>query len=234
MGIATGAGGLRGRRRKAKRILGGITPYFSIVENSIRHLEIGRLIPNERGRIMLVFNWITVGAFLLLCGTALYLSSWVWKSALRQRRRLRWPRVTGKVVEQRMREGGAGIHLEYLVAYEVDGQPMQRVARDWSPGAYTGPEERHGLGEFEKLMRKRLEAFPQGGDIELLVHPEDPGRVFYRRGLTWPLVPLAIMVTLAFAALVAVLAPVIFVAPTLPDEATTKRQAPPAPMESSR
>lgn len=98
---------------------------------------------------MLNFNWVTVGGFLLLCGTAYILSSWVWKSALRQRRRLRWPRVRGKVLEHRMRREGSGTYLEYLVAYEVEGEAMQRVARDWSP----------------------------------------PSRVFYRRGITWPTLP---------------------------------------------
>src|SRR5690349_10628959 len=92
---------------------------------------------------MLNFNWLTVGAFILLVGTAAFLSSLVWKSALRQRRRLRWARVQGKVLEHRMPRDGAGTRLEYLVAYEIDGQPMQRVARDWVPGAYSGPSETH-------------------------------------------------------------------------------------------
>lgn len=170
---------------------------------------------------MLNFNWVTVGAFLLLCGTAILLSSWVWKSALRQRRRLAWPRVRGKVLEHRMRRDGKGTHLEYLVAYEVGGEKMQRTARDWAPGAYTGPSEGDGWSDFEKLMRKRLAAYPEGGDIELLVHPDDKDKVFYRRGMTWPLLPLAILVTAVFIALVALLAPVIFVAPVLPPDTTT-------------
>ena len=170
---------------------------------------------------MLNFNWVTVGAFLLLCGTAIFLSSRVWKSALRQRRRLRWPRVQGKVLEQRLRRDGRGTRLEYLVTYEIAGERMQRTAADWVPGLYTGPSESHGWEAFEQSMRKRLAVYPVGGDIELLVDPDDPGRVFYRRGFTWPLLPLAVLVTAVFIALVALLTPVIFVAPYLPDDPAT-------------
>jgi hypothetical protein len=173
---------------------------------------------------MLVFNWVTVGGFLLLCGTAILLSSWVWKSALRQRRRLGWPRVKGKVVEQRMRREGAGTHLEYLVAYEVAGEAMQRVARDWAPGAYTGPSEDHSQGDFAETMQKRLDAYAKGSEIELLVDPHDAGRVFYRRGKTWSLIPLAVVVSAVFVALVVFLTPVIFVAPSTPDATTTPRR----------
>lgn len=175
---------------------------------------------------MLNFNWVTVGAFLLLCGTVIILSSWVWKSALRQRRRLRWPRVTGKVIEHRMPRDGPRVRLEYLVTYEIEGEAMRCVAKDWIPGAYSRPRETHAGSGFEELMRKRLAAYPEGGPIELLVDPDNPRRVFYRRGITWPLLPLAVLVTAVLLALLAALTPVIFVAPILPDATATSKSIP--------
>ena len=162
---------------------------------------------------MLVFNWLTIAAFLLLCGTAIILSSWVWKSAIRQRRRLCWPRVVGKVLERRMRRDGTSVFLEYLVAYEYGGLDYQRTCSDWSPGGYTYQNE----VDFLALMRKRLDTYPEGGPIPLMLNPDDPGHARDRRGITWPLMPLAILVTAVFIALVAMLTPVIFVWPVLPE-----------------
>ena len=157
--------------------------------------------------------WVRVAGFLLLLFTAGYLSWTVWKSALRQRRRERWPKVTGTVLEQRMTSAGNGITLDYLVSYELDGEAFQVLCSDWSPGAYTGPEERHGQGSFDELMRKRLDLYKVGDPIPLMVNPENRRKAFYKRGRSWPLTAVAIVVTLAFLALVAMLTPVIFQAP---------------------
>jgi hypothetical protein len=155
--------------------------------------------------------WVRVVAFLLLVATACYLSWWVWKSALRQRRRERWPRATGTVLEQRMRERGNSILLEYLVAYEFEGVDYQRVCSDWEPGGYTIPYR--SSTRFRGLMQKRLDAYPQGGPIALMIDPGDPGKAYYRRGWTWPLTAMAVAVSLVFLGLVALLTPVIFQAP---------------------
>ena len=161
---------------------------------------------------MLVFNWLTIGAFLLLCGTAIFLSWPIWRSAMRQRRRERWPKVIGKVLEHRMRRQGDTVFLEYLAEYDHGGVDYQRVCSDWSPGGYTYLNE----VQFHELMKKRLDAYPEGGPIPLMLNPADPARAFYRRGFTWPLTPLAIVVSAIFLALVAMLTPVIFVWPILP------------------
>ena len=157
--------------------------------------------------------WIQVGGFLLLCFTAGFLSWQVWKSALRQRRRGRWPRVIGKVVEQRMTTSARGTSLDYLVGYEHGGESFQVVCSDWSPGLYTGPGESHGQLGFEEAMRKRLDLYKAGDAIPLMVNPDNPRKAFYKRGWTWPLTGTAVVVTLAFIVLVAMLAPVIFQAP---------------------
>jgi len=157
--------------------------------------------------------WVQVAGFLLLVLTAAYLSWQVWKSALRQRRRERWPEVTGKVLEQRMREERDAIHLEYLVAYEVEGIDFQRVCTDWSPRGHTIPETDRSGTRFRDLMQKRLDAYPQGAAIPLLVNPGNPGKAYYRRGRTWPLTAMAVVVTAAFVVLVVLLAPVIFQPP---------------------
>lgn len=107
---------------------------------------------------MLVFNWLTIGAFLLLCGTAIFLSWRPWKSALRQRRLERWPKVGGKVLEHRVRRQGDTVFLEYLTAYEYGGVDYQRAATDWSPGGYSDTNE----VQFQQLMQKRLDAYPVG------------------------------------------------------------------------
>jgi hypothetical protein len=153
--------------------------------------------------------WVRVAGFLLLCFTAGFLAWPIWKAAVRQRRRERWPRVTGKVLEQRMREDGDSIHLEYLVFYEYAGESWQRVCRDWRGGRYTRSPER----DLQQLLKRRLEHFPVDSDIALMLNPDDPGAAFYRRGWTWPLFTIAVVVTLVFLALIAALAPVIFQAP---------------------
>lgn len=56
--------------------------------------------------------WVQVAGFLLLCFTAAFLSWPIWKAALRQRRRERWPKVTGTVLEQRMTRESRGITLD--------------------------------------------------------------------------------------------------------------------------
>ena len=153
--------------------------------------------------------WVQVLAVALLCLTAAFLTWPIWKAALRQRRRLHWPRVTGKVLEQRMREDANSVHLEYLVAYEYAGDSWQRVCRDWHGGRYT----RSQRTDLQQLRKRMLEHFPVGSDIELTLNPDDPGSVYYRRGWTWPLFTIAVVVTLVFLALIAALAPVIFQAP---------------------
>ena len=157
--------------------------------------------------------WLQVAGFLLLCFTAGYLSWQVWKSALRQRRRESWPKVTGKVIEQRMKETSRGRSLDYLVSYEHGGETFQVACTDWSPGLYTGPEETHGQAAFEESMRKRLDAYKAGDPIPLMVNPDNPRKAFYKRGRTWPLTALAVAVTVVFVVLVAMLTPVIFQAP---------------------
>lgn len=157
--------------------------------------------------------WVQVAGFLLLCFTAAFLSWNVWKSALRQRRRDRWPKVTGTVLEQRMAREARGVTLGYLVSYEMEGERFQVVCNDWSPGAYTGPEEDHGETSFEELMRKRLDLYKVGDPIPLMVNPANPRKAFYKRGRTWPIMAVAVAVTLCFIALVAALTPVIFQAP---------------------
>lgn len=157
--------------------------------------------------------WVQVAGFLILCFTAGLLSWQVWKPALRQRRRERWPKVTGMVLEQRMSHESRGVTLDYLVKYEIGGEPIQVLCRDLSPGIYTGPEERHGETAFQDLMRKRLDLYKVGDAIALMVDPSEPGKAYYKRGRTWPLMPVAIVVTLVLAALVAALTPVIFQAP---------------------
>ena len=161
---------------------------------------------------MLVFNWVTIGAFLLLCGTAIFLSWPIWRSALRQRRRERWPKVIGKVLEHRMRRQGDTVFLEYLAAYEYGGVDYQRAATDWSPGGYSYLNE----VQFHELMQKRLDAYPVGGPIPLMLNPDDPAKAVYRRGRVWPLTAVAVVVSAIFLVLVAMLTPVIFVWPVLP------------------
>lgn len=157
--------------------------------------------------------WVQVAGFLLLCFTAAFLSWPIWKAAFRQRRRERWPKVTGTVLEQRMTREGRGIALDYLVSYELEGEPFQVLCKDWSPGVYTGPAEDDGQGAFDELMRKRLDLYKVGGTIPLMVNPANPRKAFYKRGRTWPLTAAAVTVTLCFAALIAALTPVIFQAP---------------------
>ena len=158
--------------------------------------------------------WVQVAGFLLLLFTACFLSWQVWKSALRQRRRDRWPRVTGKVLAQRMTQHGSrGLTLDYLVSYEYEEESFQGLASDWSPGVYSGPEESYNQGRFEQQMRQRLDLYKQGDAIPLLVNPNNPQKAFYKRGRTWPLTALAALVTLVFLGLVAMLTPVIFQAP---------------------
>ena len=157
--------------------------------------------------------WVKVAGFLLLCFTAGYLSWQAWKSALRQRRRERWPHVTGKVLEQRMTKSQQGTKLDYLVAYEHGGESFQVLASDWNPGLYTGPAESHSLTDFEETMRKSLDLYKVGDAIALMVNPGDQRKAFYKRGRTWPLTAMAVVVTLVFLALIAVLTPVIFQAP---------------------
>jgi hypothetical protein len=153
--------------------------------------------------------WVQVFGFALLCLTAAFLAWPIWKAALRQRRRERWPRVTGKVLEQRMREDHNSIYLEYLVSYEYGGETWQRVCRDSRGGRYT-PKPRLS---FRQSMKRMLELFPVQGDIELMLNPDDPGTAYYRRGWRWPLFTIAVVATLAFLALIATLTPVIFQAP---------------------
>ena len=62
-------------------------------------------------------------------------------------------------------------------------------------------------------MRKRLDLYEAGDAIALMVNPDNPRKAYYRRGRTWPLTAAAVVVTLAFVALVAVLTPVIFQPP---------------------
>lgn len=157
--------------------------------------------------------WVQVAGFLLLCLTACFLSWQVWKPALRQRRRERWPKVTGKVLEQRMTRSGRGVTLDYLVSYEFEGEAFQLICSDWSPGVYTGPAESHNRGSFDERMRKRLDLYKEGDPIPLIVNPANPRKAFYKRGRAWPLTAAAVAVTLCFAALVAALTPVIFQAP---------------------
>lgn len=157
--------------------------------------------------------WIKVAGFLLLCFTAGYLSWQVWKSALRQRRRERWPKVTGKVHEQRMTRTQRGTKLDYLVSYEYGTESFQVLCSDWSPGLYTGPAETHSLTDFEETLRRRLDLYRVGDPIALMVSPDDPRKAFYKRGRTWPLTAVAVVVTAAFLVLVAMLTPVIFQAP---------------------
>jgi hypothetical protein len=154
--------------------------------------------------------WVQVLGFLLLCSTAAFLSWQLWKPALRQRRRERWPKVTGTVLEQRISPESRGVTLDYLVRYELGGETLEVLCRDWSAGIYTGPEERHGEPAFESLMRERLALYAVAGPIALIVNPANPREAFYKRGRTWPLTAIAIVVTLVLAVLVAVLAPVIF------------------------
>lgn len=156
---------------------------------------------------------VQVAAFLLLCFAAAFLTWPIVKAALRQRRREAWPKVTGTVIEQRRREEERGIHLEYLVSYEYDGEPVETIARDWSPGVYTGPEETHGLTAFREAMQKRLDLYTAGAPIPLMVNPSDPAKAFYRRGRTWPLFAIAAVVALVFVGLIAALTPVIFEGP---------------------
>lgn len=154
--------------------------------------------------------WVRVVGFLLLCLTAAFLTWPIWKAALRQRRRDRWPRVTGTVLEQRMTRAGNGITLDYLVSYELDGEPFQVLCKDWSPGNYTGAAERHGDDDFERLMRERLDLYKVGAPIPLMVNPDNPRKAFYKRGWIWPMTAIAVVVTLIFLALIAALTPVIF------------------------
>jgi hypothetical protein len=118
--------------------------------------------------------WVQVLGFALLCLTAAFLTWPIWKAALRQRRRERWPRVTGKVLEQRMRDQGNRIYLEYLVAYDYDGEAMQRTCRDWRGCWYTRDPDT-GAREYLQGM---LDLFKAGDDIELTVNPDAPGTVF--------------------------------------------------------
>ncbi len=157
--------------------------------------------------------WVQVAGFLLLCSTAAFLSWRIWKAALRQRRRDRWPKVTGTVLEQRMEQESRGITLGYLVSYELGGESFEVVCSDWSPGLYTGPEESHNQGAFDRSMRERLDLYKVGDAIPLMVNPSNPRKAFYKRGWTWPLTAIAIAATLAFVALVAALTPVIFQPP---------------------
>ena len=110
-------------------------------------------------------------------------------------------------------DGGAGngITLDYLVSYEHDGEPFQVLCKDWSPGVYTGARE-EGV-DFDRLMRERLDLYKVGAPIPLMLNPDNPRKAFYRRGWTWPMTAIAVVVTLVFVALIALLAPVIFEAP---------------------
>ena len=157
--------------------------------------------------------WVQVAGFLLLCFTAAFLSWPIWKAAFRQRRRERWPKVTGTVLEQRMTREGRGLTLDYLVSYEIDGEPFQVLCKDRSPGTYTRPDEDHGETTFEELMRKRLDLYKVGDPIPLMVNPANPRKAFYQRGRTWPLMATAVVVTMCFVLLVASLTPVIFQPP---------------------
>ena len=157
--------------------------------------------------------WVKVAGFLLLCFTAAFLSWPIWKAAFRQRRRDRWPKVVGTVLEQRMTPSGNGITLDYLVSYELGGETFQVLCKDWSPGNYTGASERHGDGDFQRLMRERLDKHKVGEAIPLMINPDNPRKAFYKRGWTWPMTTIAVVVTLAFIALVAALTPVIFQQP---------------------
>ena len=157
--------------------------------------------------------WVQVAGFLLLCFTAAFLSCRIWKAAFRQRRRDRWPKVTGTVLEQRMTSASNGITLDYLVSYELEGESFQVLCSDWSPGIYTGPEQRHGQGAFDELMRKRLDLYKVGDPIPLMVNPENRRKAFYKRGWTWPMTTIAALVSLIFLALIAMLTPVIFQPP---------------------
>ena len=157
--------------------------------------------------------WVQVAGFLLLCFTACFLTWPIWKAAGRQRRRERWPQVTGTVLEQRMTPVRGGITLDYLVSYDFDGEPFRVLCTDWSPGVYTGAGESHGRGKFDELMRKRLDLYKVGDPIPLMVNPANPRNAFYKRGRSWPLTAAAVAVTLCFAALIAALTPVIFQGP---------------------
>jgi hypothetical protein len=155
--------------------------------------------------------WVQLAGFALLCLTAGYLASRIWKAALRQRRRERWPKVLGTVLEQRMTAAGNGITLDYLVSFEHEGEPYQVLCKDWSPGTYTRPAR--GESHFQRLMRERLDKYKAGDRIPLMVNPADPHKAFYRRGWTLPMTAIAVAVTLVFLALIAALTPVIFQAP---------------------
>ena len=157
--------------------------------------------------------WVKVAGFLLLCFTAAFLSWPIWKAALRQRRRERWPKVVGTVVEQRMTRAGNGITLDYLVRYDHEGEPFQVLCKDWSPGTYMGASERHGDDDFDRLMRERLDLYKVGAPIPLMVNPDNPRKAFYKRGWIWPMTAIAVVVTLVFLALIAMLTPVIFQPP---------------------
>jgi len=150
--------------------------------------------------------WVRVAGFLLLLFTAAFLSWPIWKAALRQRRRERWPKVTGKVLEQRKNRNGNDITLNYLVSYEHGGEAFQVLASDWSPGAYTAVNESH----FHELMQERLDLYKVGDPIPLMVNPDNPHKAFYRRGWTWPMTAIAVVVTLIFLAFIVVLTPIIF------------------------
>lgn len=154
---------------------------------------------------------IQYAAFVLLCLAVLFLLWAPWKSALRQRRREAWPRVTGKVLEQRMTRDGAYVTLDYRAEYTHAGRAFDGVCRDWRPGSYAVPEP--GEQNSERLMRERLDLFKVGDPIELLVNPANPAEAYYKRGRTWPLLAAAIAATVLLLALVAMLAPVILTRP---------------------
>jgi len=153
--------------------------------------------------------WVRVAGFLILLFTAVFLTWPIWKAALRQRRRERWPKVTGKVPEQRQTRSGNDITLGYLVSYEHGGETFQVLARDWCPGAYTALNESH----FHELMQERLDLYKVGEPIALMLNPDSPGKAFYKRGWTWPMTTLAVVVTFIFIGFIVVLTPVIFQPP---------------------
>jgi hypothetical protein len=153
--------------------------------------------------------WVRVAGFLLLLFTAAFLTWPIWKAAMRQRRRERWPKVTGKVLEQRKTRSGSGLTLDYLVSYEHGGETFQVLASDWSPGEYTGPNE----GDFNELMQERLDKYRVGEPIPLMVNPDNPRKAYYKRGWTWPMTAIAVVVTLIFLGFIVVLTPVIFQPP---------------------
>ena len=157
--------------------------------------------------------WVQVAGFLLLLFTAVLLSWPIWKAALRQRRRDRWPKVTGTVLEQRKTRARNGIKLDYLVRYEIEGEEFQVLCTDWSPGTHTGPGEGHSQSDFDESMRKHLDLYKVGDPIPLMVNPDNPRKAFYKRGWTWPMTTIAVVVSLIFIALIAMLTPVIFQAP---------------------